>query len=148
MIRSFIKLIFAASAFLLLAPGAPAQTKLDEFAYTNAEISMARIDNFLAALHNAPSSQGCIIIYGPRSPKKGEVIAHIQQMPIYFKFRRFDASRITLVDGGYRDSNAVTVTLWIVAPDAPRPVPEDTLDNKQVKFQKGVFRRKSLYWCC
>ncbi len=146
------KLVFTAAAlaaFLVLTLSASAQTKIDEFGYSNAEQSMARIDNFLVALQNSPSSQGYIIVYGPRSPKKGELRAHIEQMPVYyFNFRRFDASRITIVEGGYRDSNTVTITFWSTAPDDPKPVPEGTLDKKEVKFLKSVFRKKSLYLCC
>src|ERR1044072_5689439 len=138
----------ALAAFLLLALSASAQTKVDEFGYVHAEMSMARIDNFINALQDSPSSQGFIIIYGPRSQKKGELRAHVRQMPLYLRYRKFDASRITIVEGGYRDFDTVTITFWTVAPGEPRPVPEDTLDNKEVKFRKSVFRKKSLYLCC
>jgi hypothetical protein len=146
MIKAFIKLTLALSIFYILtALTISAQTKIDEFGYSNAEDSMARVDNFLVALQDVPGSKGVVIIYGPRKPKKGEVAAHIRQFPFYLNFRHFDKNKITIVNGGYRDSDGVSLEFFTVAPGEPKPEPSGTLTIKEVKFLKSRFRGTSLY---
>ena len=126
----------------------PAQRPVDEFGYGTAEASMARLDAFFGELQNAPGAQGYIVVYGSKAPKKGEIEVHFREMLVYFTARRFPKEKITFINGGYRDANEVTLAFWIAAPGESAPKASNVLDIKQVKFQRGRFRGKSLYMCC
>lgn len=125
-----------------------AQKLIDEFDYDNTENGIIRLDNFFIELHNAPAFRGYIIVYGPKNPKRGEIEAHIGQIPTYINFRKFDRGRIAILKGGYRDSAVVKIALWMAAPGDKTPRPSGTIALKKVKFRKGAFDQKSIYWCC
>jgi hypothetical protein len=76
------------------------------------------MDNFFLALNNDPNSRGYIINYGTPT----EIRKRRAQIDAAIKFRRFDASRITYIDGP--DNGSGIETRLYLAPsgaDAPTP---------------------------
>ncbi len=122
------------------------QSPLDSFNYSNAEESMARLDNFLAAIHKEPKNIGYIIVYGGKTNKYGEVKAHLEQIPHYVtNFRGFSGGKLIYIHGGFREK--LTIELWVVSNGKCPPQPAPTVDAEKVIF-KGKFNRKSMYLCC
>jgi len=95
----------------------PKATKFDEFEKaTNGNVKM-RMDAFFTELENNPAAQGYIINYGTDK----EVAKREKQLRNSIIFRRYDASRITFVRGGYRE--VIKTDLWLVPPGAELPIP-------------------------
>ena len=95
----------------------------DEFgtAGNDCEEGFARLDNFFVALSSNPAASGVIIIYtDERDPRSG--LKRKRQLMSFIKQRKFDASRITLVDGPLRKN--ATTQFWLVPPGAADPSPE------------------------
>lgn len=90
----------------------------DKFTHGNCEEVLARMDYFLTQLNNDPSSQGYILIYGlPRAVRRSERIIRNS-----IKFRNYDPSRITLINGGGNGKRAA-IEMWSVPPGATPPLP-------------------------
>ena len=83
---------------------------------TNGYVKMA-MDVFYVELNNNPAAQACIINYGTDR----EIARREKQIRNSIAFRKYDASRITLVRGGYRE--IVKTDLWLVPPGAEPPTP-------------------------
>ncbi|HEX8736145.1 MAG TPA: hypothetical protein VF721_12530 [Pyrinomonadaceae bacterium] len=79
------------------------------------EEEQARLDNYFVALRNDPTATGYIIVSGSAS----EVNSKLKNIRNYINSRKFDASRITLVNGGA--SRNATIQLWIVPAGAAPP---------------------------
>ena len=114
--------------------------KFDELNGTNWEDAMARLDNFDIALKNEPNSIGVFIIYGGRRDRRGEARAWGKCLKDYIVNRRgIKADRIVFINGGYRDS--ITVEIWHSVSKEYIPTPTPTVDQKNVRFQKGKIKR-------
>lgn len=121
--------------------------KIDDFPDICCEDEMARLDNFAIELQNEPEARGYIIIYGgryyvscynqtrPRRPRRGEALMRAARMPEYLNVRGINPQRVTMIDGGYRES--WMAELWIVSKGAHPPKPTPTLQLKDIKFRKG-----------
>ena len=95
----------------------PKAIKLDEFEKaTNGYVKMI-MDTFYVELNNNPAAQGYIINYGTAR----EIIKREKQIKVSIAFRKFDASRITFVRGGYL--KVIKTDLWLVPPGAEPPTP-------------------------
>lgn len=101
-----------------IAPN-PEFVKIDEFGKIPNDDIRSRLDTFFAELANNPSNQGYIINYG--TPK--EVAAREKLITNHIAFRRFDRSRITLVNGGASPDGVVTTKLYRIPPGAQNPTP-------------------------
>ena len=146
--NKFALVIFAAAIVFCANNSVFSQKLVDTFEYANAEESMMRIDNFMFEMQNDPKATAYFIIYGGKVNKKGEVDAHINQLPDYLKLRGYDKDRIVLINGGFREK--LSWEFWIVPFGEYIPEPSPTLDKKDVKI-KGKFKKKknsSLYNCC
>jgi len=96
----------------------PQATKIDEFGKaTNGNVKM-RFDNFMRELQNDPNAQGYVINYGSAK----EIAKRQRQIRNAIAFRKFDASRITLVRGGQTDETIKT-QFWVVPAGATPPTP-------------------------
>ncbi|MCA1636719.1 MAG: hypothetical protein LC802_24410 [Acidobacteria bacterium] len=116
----------------------------------------ARLDNFAIQLLNEPETQGYIIFYEgrryascyssrPRVPRLGEAQARAARMkPYLVDTRGFDANRLVIINGGYREK--WMAELWIVPKGANPPKPTPTLQAKDVRFRKGKIP-KNAYQC-
>ncbi len=99
----------------------------------------ARLDNLAVELQNDPSTRGYILAYGGRMSPIGQVEKLMSRARDYLVTQRgIDASRLVVVNGGFREADSVE--LWIVPSGAAAPQPTPTLQAGDVNPGKG--RRK------
>ena len=92
----------------------------------------ARLDNLAIALQNTPDSQAYIIIYGGRTSRTGQAdMLGRRTMDYMVNQRGMDTQRITIVNGGYRDTDFFEI--WICPPGAKRPEPTPTVQPGDVQ---------------
>jgi hypothetical protein len=71
-------------------------------------------------LQNAPSSQGYIIVYAGRGSRAGQADRLIKRAKDYLVNQRgIDAARLSVINGGYRDTDYFE--LWVVPQGAEPP---------------------------
>ena len=132
-------LLFSLGAF---AQGSEARLR-EEFGNVPCDDLIARLDMFLAEVHNEPSSRGVVVLYEGKywsyekeklvRPVFGEVQMRANLIRSHFSFRGFPTDRILFVSGGFRDEHHAE--LWLVPPGAPLPKPKPSL--KSVQYRKG-----------
>ncbi|HEX8637611.1 MAG TPA: hypothetical protein VF692_06090 [Pyrinomonadaceae bacterium] len=93
----------------------------------------ARLDAFLTQLHNNPAAKGYIIIYGNRTFGASSLESRNRLYRNHFAFRNVDLSRITIMEGGYREETSSE--LWLSFDDE-KPVTTPTVDKKFVEVPK------------
>lgn len=96
----------------------PIPNIVDEFGKATDDDVKARVDNFFIQLNNNPAAQGYIINYGTAAQIKKRRASIMKAIT----FRKYDASRVTFVDGS--DNGGVENTKFYVVPagaEAPRP---------------------------
>lgn len=98
--------------------GFPEPEAVDEFGTAVDDDVKARVDNFYIRLNNDPNAQGYIINYG--TPK--EVARREAQIKKAINFRKYDMSRVTMVNGGDQGTG-VNTKFYIVPPGAETPQP-------------------------
>ena len=132
--------------------------KFDSFGDTCCNDEKARLDNFALTLQQQPEAIGYIIFYGgktqnfpscqsahPRLPRHGDAQARAARLkPYLVNTRSIDASRVVVIDGGYRES--WTAELWIVPKGTPPPTPSPTVKRRDIRYRKGRVK-KSEYEC-
>ncbi len=119
-------------------------TKVDEYGNIRFNDEKARLDNYAIQLQNDPTARGVIIAYGGRRGRRGEALARGNRARDYLvNTRGIDASRIEVIDGGYREE--LTVQLYTVPAGAPAPTVEATVQESEVQFTRGraTPRRRS-----
>jgi hypothetical protein len=89
---------------------------VDEFGDEPHDATRGRLDSYFIELQNDTSSTGVIINYGPAKQKA----ARVKLIQNHIKFRKFDASRITFVDGG---DGELKTKLYRVPAGASQPTP-------------------------
>lgn len=126
----FLLLIVMSSIAFAQTEETPKAWKYDEFeTATNGFVKM-RMDALYVELSNNPSAQGIIINYGSAR----EIAVRERQIRDSIRFRRFDASRITMVNGGF--DLEVKSQFWIVPAGAENPPPEATTAQKIDEFSQ------------
>lgn len=90
----------------------------------------ARLDGFLAAVYQEPKIKGEIIIYGSRK-KPSSLTTSIRLVKNHLNFRGFPLERLTITDGGYRETSAME--LWLTPSGVKRPEPTPTVNSKFVR---------------
>jgi hypothetical protein len=86
----------------------------------------ARLDNLAVELQNDPTTRAYIIAYGGRMSRLGQVEKLMTRARDYLTTQRgIDASRLVVVNGGFREEDSVE--LWIVPSGAPAPRPTPTV---------------------
>ena len=135
--------IFALVTFACLS-SVRASSPVDEFAYTTPQETSGRLDNFLTYLvKDNPTYRGQVIVYGAQNGKVGELEEHLRQLREYFvDFRKFDANRLVITNGGYREE--IWIQLWGLPPNVDPVKPTPGFDIRDVTFN-GIFRSKKLY---
>ena len=99
----------------------------------------ARLDNLAVELQNDPSTRGYIMAYGGRMSPLGQVEKLMTRARDYLVTQRgIDASRLVVVNGGFREADSVE--LWIVPSGASAPQPTPTVQAGEVN--PGKPRRK------
>ena len=95
----------------------------------------ARLDNLAVELQNDPTTRAYIIAYGGRMSPVGQVEKLMSRAREYIVTQRgISASRLTVVNGGYREDDSVE--LWIVPSGAAAPQATPTVQAGEVKRRK------------
>jgi hypothetical protein len=104
----------------------------DSFQSVAFDDDKARFDNLAIALQNTPDSQAYIIIYGGRTSRTEQAdMLGRRTMDYLVNQRGMDTQRITIVNGGYRDTDFIEI--WICPPGAKRPEPTPTVQPGDVQ---------------
>ena len=92
----------------------------------------ARLDNLAVELQNDPSTKAYIIAYGGRYKPLAQVEMLMKRSRDYIVEQRgIDASRLVIVNGGFREEDSVE--LWIVPAGAAPPRATPTVQASEVK---------------
>jgi len=92
----------------------------------------ARLDNLAVELHNDPSTTTYVMAYGGRTSQVGQADRLLARAREYLVMQRaVDASRIILINGGFREEDCVQV--WIVPRGATPPQPSPTVQAGDVR---------------
>lgn len=95
----------------------PGPIEIDNFGPLSNDDVRQRLDNYFTELQNNPSDQGYIINYGPAR----QVTARERLIRNHINLRRFDASRIVIVNGG--EEPEIRTRLFRVPQGATAPTP-------------------------
>jgi len=96
----------------------------------------ARLDNLAVELQNDPSARAYIIAYGGRYSPLAQVEVLMKRARDYIVDQRgIDGSRLTIVNGGFRESD--NVELWVVPSGATPPRATPTVQAGEVKPRKA-----------
>jgi len=116
--------------------------EFDECNSCSLDDQKARLDNLAVELQNDPSTQAYILAYGGRMNPLGQVEKLMSRSREYLVTQRgIDASRIVVVNGGFREEDSVE--LWIVPSGAAAPKPTPTVQAGEVNPGKKPARRKN-----
>lgn len=95
----------------------------------------ARLDNLAVELQHDPSTRAYIIAYGGRMSPLGQVEKLMNRARDYIVTQRgIDASRLVIVNGGFREEDSVE--LWVVPSGAPAPLPTPTVQAGEIKRKR------------
>jgi hypothetical protein len=115
---------------------------IDAFEQARCDDVKSRLDNAAVEVHKDPTAKLYIIFYGGKHgirrllPKHGEARAFTSWWkPYIINTRDVEASRIEVIDGGFRPE--FTVEFWIVPSGANPPTPKPTLTEKEIRFRRG-----------
>jgi hypothetical protein len=96
--------------------------KFDEYADLRFNDEKARLDNFAIQLQQEPGSQGYYVIFGSCDGEADQRSA--RAVDYLVNNRQIDRNRITVVNGGCRET--LTVELWICPTGAAAPTPSNS----------------------
>jgi hypothetical protein len=114
--------------------------EFDECNSCSLDDQKARLDNLAVELQNDPSTRAYILAYGGRMSPLGQVEKLISRSRDYLITQRgIDASRIEVVNGGFREEDSVE--LWIVPSGAAAPKPTPTVQAGDVNPGKPARRK-------
>lgn len=101
----------------------------------------ARLDNLAVELQNDPTTSTYVFAYGGRTSQAGQADRLLLRARDYVVTQRaIDASRIILVNGGYREEDCVE--LWIVPRGATPPKPSPTVQPGDVRPSRPTTTRQ------
>src|SRR6266513_1169512 len=84
----------------------------DQFQSVAFDDDKARFDNLAIELQSAPDAQAFIIIYAGRNSRTGQAdLLARRTMDYLVNQRGVDARRITITNGGYRDTDFIEITI-------------------------------------
>ena len=107
----------------------------DECNHCTFDDQKARLDNLAVELQNDPTTRAYIIAYGGRMSPVGQVEKLMTRAQEYIVTQRgISASRLTVVNGGYREDDSVE--LWIVPSGASAPQATPTVQAGEIKRRK------------
>ena len=116
--------------------------EFDECKSCSNDDQKARLDNLAVELQNDPTTRAYIIAYGGRMSPLGQVERLMTRARDYLTTRRgIDASRLVVVNGGFREEDSVE--LWIVPSGAAAPTPTPTVQAGDVKPAPARRRRSN-----
>jgi hypothetical protein len=111
-------------------------TKIDEFGLAYDCEASARIDNLFIQLNNNPDATGYVITYAGTDFLPSQYRDHptVRRMQRAMSFRRYDAVRVTFVDGGFRETQATE--FWLVPSGAAAPEPTGTVEKPVIPLDR------------
>ena len=128
----------SAQAVSLIAPikkVAIVAREFDECDKCTFDDQKARLDNLAVELQNDPSTRAYVIAYGGRMSPVGQVEKLMSRAREYLVTQRgIDASRLSVINGGFREDDSVE--LWIVPSGAAAPQPTPTVQAGEIKRRK------------
>ena len=99
----------------------------------------ARLDNLAVELQNDPTATTYVIAYGGRTSRIGQADLLGDRARNYLVAQRgIDQSRITVINGGFREEDSVE--LWIIPSGAIPPQPTPTVQAGDVRPAAPVRR--------
>ncbi|HEX8147001.1 MAG TPA: hypothetical protein VF591_07465 [Pyrinomonadaceae bacterium] len=105
----------------------------DEYGNVSFEDEQARLDNYAIGLSEDPTAEGHLTCYGGRKGRAGEAERRCVRAKKYLvETRGLEASRLLIVDGGFREE--LTVVLWLVPAGAQPPQPSPTVDPAEAEI--------------
>src|SRR5215216_4019578 len=114
--------------------------EFDECNNCSLDDQKARLDNLAVELQNDPSTRAYIIAYGGRMSPLGQVERLMKRTRDYLVTQRsIDASRLSVVNGGFREEDIVEI--WIVPSGAAAPRPTPTVQAGEVNPGKKLRRK-------
>jgi len=114
--------------------------EFDECNSCSLDDQKARLDNLAVELQNDPSTRAYILAYGGRLSPLGQVEKLMSRSRDYLITQRgIDASRLVVVNGGFREEDSVE--LWLVPSGAAAPKPTPTVQAGEVNPGKKPRRR-------
>lgn len=109
--------------------------EFDECVNCTFDDQKARLDNLAVELQNDPTTRAYIIAYGGRMSPVGQVEKLMTRAKDYIiRQRGIDASRLTIVNGGYREEDSVE--LWVVPSGAAAPQATPTVQAGEIKRKR------------
>ena len=112
----------ASCSFSVAQPPIIECRKFDEYSDLKFNDEKARLDNFAIQLQQEPGSQGYYVIFGSCDGEADQRSA--RAVDYLVNNRGIDRGRITVVNGGCRET--LTVELWICPTGAPAPTPSNS----------------------
>jgi len=114
----------------------------DCFPFTAFDDTKARLDNLAIELQNNPTSHGYIIVYSGTGSRAGQADRLITRAEDYLVNQRgIDSGRLSVVNGGYRDTDYFE--LWVVPQGAEPPTPTPTAQSGSTQQQPAEPGRRS-----
>jgi hypothetical protein len=136
--------------------------KFDEYGDICGGDEKARLDNLAIQLQSNPEFQLYVVFYGgrcysscgydyprhrPRRPRKGEAAARAGRIkPYLVNSRGLEPERITVIDGGHRES--WTAELWLAPRGAKPPAPAPTIRPEYIEYRKSRPAKSELLHGC
>ena len=114
--------------------------------YVGSEQESAYIDILRSAMQSSPNSKAIFVFYCGKTCGYGEIEAHIRGLNISLKGKGWKNSEFAVVQGGYRDK--FTLEYWMVPEKVGLPIPNSTIDIKDVIFKSNFKRKFFAYDCC
>jgi len=115
----------------------PSAKQFDTCCSCSYDDQKARLDNFAIELQNDPSATAYIVAY-TRPSRRGakDDLLLTRSRDYLVTHRGFDASRIVLINGGYRDYECLE--LWVVPRGAKPPRPAPNFEGSSSPQGKGT----------
>lgn len=116
--------------------------EFDECVSCSYDDQKARLDNLVVELQSDPTTRAHIIAYGGRRSPLGQVEVLMKRARDYLvSDRGMDASRLVVINGGFREEDSVE--LWIVPSGAAGPRATPTVQAGDVKSSAPVRRKRN-----
>ncbi len=114
--------------------------EFDECVSCSYDDQKARLDNLAVELQNDPTTSAYIIAYGGRMSPVGQVEVLMSRARDYLIGQRgIDASRVVVINGGFREEDSVE--LWMVPSGAAAPRATPTVQASDVKAAPARRKR-------
>jgi hypothetical protein len=134
-----------------IAIGQAESVKIDEFGKMPDCEFKARTDALFIGLGNNEGSQAYVIIYrgirsAPGRYDDSVFDAAKRRFEWVMTFRKYDQSRVVIIDGGFRDIDSIWNEFWIVMPGAVPPIATETVARPTVLLTKTFLADRSWIW--